>query len=181
MITWEWRHSRYQIENFIIRLNGVTPWGMFKQCMREMRARIERLTDPDIRREFNIIYSMAVRLYKEIGPFTIEKIKAMEEELWVTKMKRRALMELVTTGTIAITTMETLMVMPDVDVTTFFNLNRMTALQLLNKSKVFNFENLELVEIEEGASWQKMILEGFEIEAPIMDALLLETPNPKTP
>jgi hypothetical protein len=123
---------------------------------------------------------MALRLYKEIGPFTPDKMAEMETDMWITKMKQKALMELVTCGSISIATMESFLSM-DIDPLPYFSLNRQTALQLLNRNKVPKLEIEEIVEIEEGASWLKVISEGFEIEAPIMDDLLLETSNPKTP
>jgi len=43
-------HDRYQIRNFIVRKNGATWWGQYKQCVRELKRRWELLQEESIAR-----------------------------------------------------------------------------------------------------------------------------------
>lgn len=36
---WNPKHTAFQIENFIIRQGGITPWGMYRQALREAMSR----------------------------------------------------------------------------------------------------------------------------------------------
>lgn len=36
-------HSEFQLDYFVVAANGVTPWGAYQQCLRELRTREESL------------------------------------------------------------------------------------------------------------------------------------------
>jgi hypothetical protein len=178
---WNWRHSKYQIQNFIIKLHGKTPYGMFKQCLREMRTRFLKLDNPNILAEFEIFYSIAVYTYNKIRPLDQSKIDELESEFWELVFREKACLELMTTGRISQQTLETIMYMDELLFDWVVTLKVKDAYEHIkhNINNTLDIDSIPKLEVKERESWQRMILGDFEIEDQITVDTLLEQPNQK--
>lgn len=99
-------HTEYQILNFIINANGPHIYGRYRQCIREIAARMTNL-DP---RELLVFYDIYLQLKEQIGD---QDLKILEAEFWTEKLKRRLALEILTQGRPSYGTLETIWNMPN--------------------------------------------------------------------
>ena len=132
-------HDDTQIESFMIIKNGGTPWGCYKQALRELSSRVKtlqsswvglqklnrKLDNPvdelekleldlelagvyehvnTVKRETAKIYMIACSLKQVIGDLDTEKIKALNEEFWVHKIKVNCVQDLLDNGKLSSST-----------------------------------------------------------------------------
>lgn len=148
-------HSAFQIDCFIISQNGVTPWGAYKQILRELDSRwislkrhyVRRMVlqdelaqgvqdalivqDPritrvekliasdelerqikDTEREFKRFLGHAIHLKATLGELTEEQIEKLEEQEWIAKLRKKAALEIVSTGCVSEGTLDAILSMP---------------------------------------------------------------------
>lgn len=105
------RHSEYQIVNFILKPNGRTIYGQYKQCIREIIARIsQKNIDEDTKREILIFYDIFLQLK---GQMDFTKLKELEEEHWTETFKYRIALEVWVNGRPNMGTIEAALNMPN--------------------------------------------------------------------
>ena len=127
-------HSEFQMDHFITIRAGGTPWGMYRQALRELDSRKSALlehyskrqslemqkntldrTIADQEREFKHFYAQAVALKNDLGELTPERKAQLERETWLHRLKMKAAIELRTIGRVSEDTMETLLALPKVE------------------------------------------------------------------
>lgn len=153
------RHTKYQIKNFILRLNGKTDYGMYKQALREIKSRFDSLKTMykeykkiilddnvleyenslkcnqinELLYEFNIFYNYAVQLKNKLGELTTERLEVLEADFWREQFKEKLCLELLGTGHISTSLLETIMYSESkIEILTFMaNLDKKKALDFL--------------------------------------------------
>lgn len=156
------RHTRYQVQNFIIGLNGKTDYGMYRQCIREIMSRIDSIISTnkeyeeakhafssykeqakfmqlqEIMYEFNIFYNYAIQLKDRLGQLSSDQIEKLEAEFWQETFKEKICLELLGTGHVSPGLLETVMYSENkIDILTFLaNLDKKKALDYLTKHEV---------------------------------------------
>lgn len=176
------RHSEYQIRNFIIKLNGKTDWGMYKQSIREILSRIEeckRLSNEiialkddfntdnmtlnkkevqlnDLLYELNIFWNLSCQLRSKIGDLNPEKVKILESEFWKENFKQRICFELLGTGHISPSLIEVVVYSDSKNELIEFLTN-------MDKNKAIKFisENVPIIEIKQDIP--KLKLDQIEV------------------
>ncbi|MCP4660975.1 MAG: hypothetical protein GY856_36705 [bacterium] len=133
-------HSSFQIRHFIIRRSGLTAYGMYKQCLRELSSRWSSLKtavaksqadapeDPlaaemhreefetsfrDKVREFCEFYMLADWLQERVGELTPEKRAKLDEEYWCVQMLKQAATDVLSTGRVSGKTIENVSSFPE--------------------------------------------------------------------
>jgi len=160
------RHSEYQITNFIIKLNGKTDYGQYRQCLRELVNRFKTLQNAEgfnrkeLIREFKIFYSVAKQLKEKIGVLTPHKKKVLESDFWVETFKYRIALELVCYGRPQMASIESVLAMPEKEIMLDF-LDEITAPGAAkNYLKHTDFTEYKPIELISDADVEKIIGKG---------------------
>ena len=152
-------HSDFQMQYFILSKQGQTPYGVYKQALRELYSRYKGLVElafsiskkryklktmkrkydeGKIDKEYYFIRKREIELqieelYRELNAvkvefryffFTVKELdekfggipdtekRELEKEYWISKLKKRAMIELNTQGRLSPSTMDTIMSLP---------------------------------------------------------------------
>lgn len=131
-------HSKRQIDSFILGESGCTTFGMYKQCLRELDARHETLQgmeddivtqqrelrqrarqldatlkhQADVQFEYDRFLMHARALKKQLGELTPKKREALDDEMWVQKLRLMLALDMVTQGSPSYGTAETIFSCP---------------------------------------------------------------------
>jgi len=146
--------SQYQIDCFVLAQNGITTWGQFKQCLREISVRLGlieseehrlasiwkrwRLGALEVRRTRSRIFRSQVELARLLqrskaflsllggeASLDAERISQLDRDYFIAKIKFFALTELASCRALSSGTIQTIYSMPPDD--------RLDVLQLLQK------------------------------------------------
>lgn len=126
-------HTDFQASRFITNAAGYgTLWGMYRQTLRELVARIEPLEDAyaempltsplreavrvgvllDREREFAQFYNQAVAFKAKVDALSPAEKEALEAEYWVEKFKTECAVSYMVSGRIEADTMSAIMALP---------------------------------------------------------------------
>lgn len=135
-------HSNLQMDRFITAAAGGTPWGMFKQALRELATRYEALKtdlqrlshltgthlDPahaqmqrdtlcrtirDREREFVRFYAQACALKEMLGPINPDRIDQLDMEMWTHRARWEAAADLASGQPISRRTIDLIQALPE--------------------------------------------------------------------
>lgn len=105
------RHSEYQIINFILKPNGRTIYGQYRQCIREIIARINNKNiDEASKKETLIFYDIYLQLKEQID---FNKIDELEAEYWTETLKYKLALEVWVNGRPSLGTVDAVLNMPN--------------------------------------------------------------------
>jgi hypothetical protein len=118
-------YTDFQKENCILRRNGVTPYGMYVQCLREIDGRRAvkngELTD-SVRRDLEWFEQRAAELQAELGEIDYERREALDAERYVAKASKELLLDLLASGHPARSTLDLVACLPADDSRRLFRL-----------------------------------------------------------
>ncbi len=107
------RHSEYQIINFIIKPNGRTIYGQYRQCIREIIARISNKNmDGATKKEALIFYDIYLQLKDQID---FDNMEILEAQYWTETIKYKIALEVWVNGRPSLGTIEAALNMPNRD------------------------------------------------------------------
>lgn len=109
------RHSNFQIDHFILAAGGLTAYGRYQQCLRELYARLTMLPrdrSPDLLREIRRLWCHAVGLRTEIGPMDAKRRDELDRETWLHRVKCMAAVDIIATGGVSKSTVDMLITIP---------------------------------------------------------------------
>lgn len=109
-------YTDFQKEHCILQKNGVTQWGMYVQCLREIEARkqadgIDAATAADLK----WFERRAEELAEELGDIDHDRREALDEERYIAKASKELLLDLLATGRPARSTLDLIACLPDRD------------------------------------------------------------------
>lgn len=137
----DWGHSAFQIDHFIIGKAGPTNWGMFTQCLREIRGRVAALTPPkeplwrrvlrriglvrpsrplddsgpqrgrELRRFVELAEGLKAQLHTEHGRAL--PVAWLDQQMWKIRITRMVLTEILATGRLSVNAIETILALPE--------------------------------------------------------------------
>lgn len=102
-------HSEFQIEHFILKKCGITPWGRYQQALREIRARVKSLKQMyrqlggatgeeaiallelfgETERELKTFLAAALEEKRVLGDLTEERKAELEKDYWAKVLRFR--------------------------------------------------------------------------------------------
>jgi hypothetical protein len=128
---YESQHSDFQMDHFITGASGRTPYGRYKQALRELSRRVESLEasyreretklrelaklDEQImatEKEFKRFYIQGMALKKKVGDLSNGRRDVLEADEWIAQVRVLAAKDLFASGRISGKTLDMIVTMP---------------------------------------------------------------------